>query len=244
MTRLEVACVGRHTDGVEAEVGWLCAACFSRLRSGLVALPAVVSWLWAFAATSSTPGERITGSADPSMPLRGDVLDLVGPSAPNRARADRQAWIAGTWDDQVGDFDIATTLRDYAERIHWDGGFPWPDDTTVAVAAVWVATDPDTQTPARLAEPGPWWAAPTTTVAPRNPRYDPAEFDEMRRRAVPPPADFRERVAAGIAAHRGDVDEHPPDDDARLAEARAEVEGLRRRQAADEQQSNRTEATG
>ena len=37
------------------------------------------------------------------------------------------------------------------------------------VAAVWVALDPDTQTPARLDEPGPWWAATRTSVDKRPP---------------------------------------------------------------------------
>jgi hypothetical protein len=38
----------------------------------------------------------------------------------------------------------------------------------LAVALAWIATDPDTKTPARLAEPGPWWTATRpvgTTVA-------------------------------------------------------------------------------
>lgn len=31
----------------------------------------------------------------------------------------------------------------------------------VALALAWVGTDPATKTPARLAQPGPWWAATT-----------------------------------------------------------------------------------
>lgn len=31
----------------------------------------------------------------------------------------------------------------------------------VAVAMAWIATDPETRTPARVLEPGPWWPAHT-----------------------------------------------------------------------------------
>jgi len=34
----------------------------------------------------------------------------------------------------------------------------------VATALAWVGTDPDTRTPARLAEPGPWWGTAATSV--------------------------------------------------------------------------------
>jgi hypothetical protein len=37
----------------------------------------------------------------------------------------------------------------------------------VAVALVWVATDPDTKTPKRMDEAGPWWSASRTSDAPQ-----------------------------------------------------------------------------
>lgn len=37
----------------------------------------------------------------------------------------------------------------------------------VAVALTWVATDPDTKTPARLNEAGPWWQASRTADVPQ-----------------------------------------------------------------------------
>jgi hypothetical protein len=37
----------------------------------------------------------------------------------------------------------------------------------IAVALAWVGTDPDTRTPARLAEPGPWWGTAATTLTSR-----------------------------------------------------------------------------
>lgn len=39
----------------------------------------------------------------------------------------------------------------------------------LAVALAWVATDPDTKTPARLTEDGPWWHATTTPDVTRTP---------------------------------------------------------------------------
>lgn len=44
---------------------------------------------------------------------------------------------------------LTTLTRDHAHRAYRD----------LAVALAWVAADPDTKTPARLAESGPWWAA-------------------------------------------------------------------------------------
>ena len=35
----------------------------------------------------------------------------------------------------------------------------------VACALAWVATDPETKTPARLAQPGPWWGSTNATVS-------------------------------------------------------------------------------
>lgn len=43
----------------------------------------------------------------------------------------------------------------------------------VACALAWVATDVETRTPKRLAEPGPWWGNAATQVRPR-----PASFDK------------------------------------------------------------------
>jgi hypothetical protein len=37
----------------------------------------------------------------------------------------------------------------------------------LAVALVWIATDPDTKTPARLSEHGPWWVATSATATGR-----------------------------------------------------------------------------
>ena len=71
----------------------------------------------------------------------------------------------------------------------------------LAVAAVWVATDPASKTPARLSEPGPWWAALNTSSTPTAPRFDLDEWHaEFRAGATPTPADFRELVEAAKSA--------------------------------------------
>lgn len=91
----------------------------------------------------------------------------------------------------------------------------------VSVALAWVATDPDTHTPARVLEAGPWWQASRTADVPRAgndcPRHPFAgirvdhrgrqvcagcyadehadEAPQLRDRGgKPPPADVRERL--------------------------------------------------
>lgn len=67
----------------------------------------------------------------------------------------------------------------------------------LAVAATWIATDPDTKTPARLAEAGPWWAALQTSSTPGPPVFDRDEWHgEFVAGAVPAPVDFRAQVEA------------------------------------------------
>lgn len=51
---------------------------------------------------------------------------------------------------------LVTTLRRHEHRAYLD----------VAVALTWIATDPATQTPGRLDELGPWWAATTRLTDP------------------------------------------------------------------------------
>ncbi len=62
----------------------------------------------------------------------------------------------------------------------------------VAVALAWVACEPNSATPARVLEAGPWWrAAAVEGQANRREPYDPAKFcgtcgkPEMRCKAIP-----------------------------------------------------------
>jgi hypothetical protein len=55
------------------------------------------------------------------------------------------------------------------------GARPYLD---LAVAMAWIATDPDTKTPARLMENGPWWAATTpqpAATSSRNANHKPCD---------------------------------------------------------------------
>lgn len=73
----------------------------------------------------------------------------------------------------------------------------------VAVALVWVASDPDTKTPKRMDEAGPWWGAARTSDVPQQAndcrlhRYSGLRHDQATGRSV----------CGGCWA-----DEHEPDD--------------------------------
>lgn len=69
------------------------------------------------------------------------------------------------------DWPVASLETFIAERL---GSRPRRD---VLVALMWVAAEPETTTPARVLEAGPWWRAAATddTPAPRRETYDPGE---------------------------------------------------------------------
>lgn len=74
-------CVLSHSDPVEAQQGFLCLEHWSRLRSSLLELPAIVTWLEVNIAAGGNPGERVSGTREDPIPLRLDVLDLIGPDS-------------------------------------------------------------------------------------------------------------------------------------------------------------------
>lgn len=81
-------CILDHDPAVPADIGQLCADCFSRLRSSLLELPAIATWLAAnIAAGGVASGERVSGSREDPIPLRVDVLDLIGPDSRQRPRS-------------------------------------------------------------------------------------------------------------------------------------------------------------
>lgn len=125
------------------------------------------------------------------------------------------------------------SVQTLLERDH--ATWPYHD---LAVAAVWVATDPTSKTPARLSEAGPWWQALGVTSTPRLERFDHDQWTAQLADKVPPPADFAEKVTAARAAVAVRGGERQTDgtgpvgrrvDAAGLARARAELEELRRR---------------
>lgn len=106
-----------------AEAGFLCLDDYSKLRSQLVALPAVAGWLHVNIAAGGTAGERVSGSRDDPIPLRTDVLDLIGPDSSRYVPA--SAPVVLLWEDGVciGLFDNwrdAVTAR-WSEIVAADG---------------------------------------------------------------------------------------------------------------------------
>ena len=80
--REAVTCLGSHDEPVEAEVGYLCHSCFKHLRGLVTHLPSIATWLEVnIAAGGAGIQEKVTVSSDDPIPLRPDVLDLVGPAS-------------------------------------------------------------------------------------------------------------------------------------------------------------------
>lgn len=72
----------RHgEEPAEAEVGLLCFDCFTTLRKSLEELPAIAGWLHVNIAAGGESGERVAGTREDPIPLRQDVLDLIGPDS-------------------------------------------------------------------------------------------------------------------------------------------------------------------
>lgn len=125
-----------------------------------------------------------------------------------------------------------------------------------AVALTWTATDPDTKTPARVLEAGPWWTAARTHDVPTNVNTcqlhplaqiridhhgeqtcagcyadinaanEPLPLD---RHGVPPTPEVRREIVAAIhSAHPSPTPlTRPKPDNAVMATARAELEAAR-----------------
>ena len=101
----------------------------------------------------------------------------------------------------------------------------------VSVALTWVATDPDSQSPARVLEAGPWWAHSRTADIPRNVNTCPdhthagirtdartgqqtcagcwadshgtdGQPQPLRRRGVPPAPETRQQLLAALTPSR------------------------------------------
>lgn len=153
----EVLCVvGEHGDDpVEALTGYLCGQHFSRLRTSLLELVAVAAWLGVnLAAGGSGITEKVSGSGEDPIPLRTDVLDLIGPVAPNPTAAlTRNDDDTLTWEalDQAGEPSIFDELRSWCALVKEESGFPWSGDdrktVTGAVAYLaghlsWLAAQP------------------------------------------------------------------------------------------------------
>ena len=126
------ACV-LHEDGPDAEVGYLCLDCFSWLRSHLLELPAVATWLEVNAAAGGSGlHDKVTGTAEDPIPLRLDVTDLIGPEAPNPTEALIRDMSSGHLNskgeriiDQAGEPSLFDEMRSWAvlvEEESWEHG--------------------------------------------------------------------------------------------------------------------------
>lgn len=79
---------------------------------------------------------------------------------------------------------------------------PLPD---LAVALVRAALDPDTRTPARITQPGPWWDQPASigVSADEHPSARPlASVLTFPRQPLPDPAPYVQRIRASLASRR------------------------------------------
>lgn len=90
------ACAFPHPDGPpEADVGLVCHRCYARLRSSLLELVAVAAWLHTqLAAFGTGMDERVAGSREDPIPLRTDILDLIGPDSRNPPTRNGRAAVA------------------------------------------------------------------------------------------------------------------------------------------------------
>ena len=117
------ACVLDHPEPRDAEHGLLCLDHWSQLRCALLELPAIAGWLQVNLAAGGVAAEtRVSGSREDPIPLRTDVLDLIGPDSRRRARCNP--------DDQLGDEAIRATLVHYTQAVH-DTSRPFPPLTAV-----------------------------------------------------------------------------------------------------------------
>lgn len=133
-----IACIGKHPDPVERTIGYICFVCFSRIRRQLIELPAVEIWLQAhIAANGAAVEDRVSGSREEQIPLRLDVLDLIGPTATNSAKPFNPYYSIP--DDQLGDPGIASFLRSRSEQVHWDTGAAWPEDDSTTGFVAYIA---------------------------------------------------------------------------------------------------------
>lgn len=128
-------CIGKHEDAQEAAtVGYLCARCFSRLRRSVLELPAIAAWLHVNLAAGGVAGERVGGTKEDPIPLRLDVLDLIGPVAP-----DPSAALFRDMEHQHGDPSMYDEMRSWAALVEEESGFEWDDRATLVGAVSYLA---------------------------------------------------------------------------------------------------------
>jgi hypothetical protein len=145
------ACVGPHKPPAEVEdwqppnatFGYLCGWCRGRLSTALVNLPAIAAWLQVNiepGSNSSFDG-RVSGSREQPIPLRQDVLDLIGPTS--RKEISRTMTLIGshfrTWPaEQSGEPSIYDLIKGWAKVVHEEAYADWPDRNGLVALCGWL----------------------------------------------------------------------------------------------------------
>lgn len=152
------ACLGKHDEPHPADIGYLCFDHYGRLRSSLTELPAIATWLAVnLASGGNVLAQRVTGSTEDPMPLRVDILDLIGPVAPDPDLARIPEWEASyqagrdvpELTDQRGEAHFYDEVRSYARLVEEESGDDWDDTRTLTGAVTyltahltWIADQP------------------------------------------------------------------------------------------------------
>lgn len=117
--RLCATCPVLHPNGRPRYVQWplCCESCRPRIRAELTEITDLYALLPTTQKAARGPGDKVSGSKDPPIPARIDVVDLSLPVRP----AQRQLFargVLGIDPDQIGDLSVATFLdtwvRDWA----------------------------------------------------------------------------------------------------------------------------------
>lgn len=115
-------CVGVHDEAPEQEYGLLCWPCYRWLVRTLRDLPTMATWLREnIAAGGSGQQEKVGGTREDPIPLRLDVLDLIGPDSRHWPR-NATSGLFYLWEDGrvIGYYDSwreAKTARDEEMRL-------------------------------------------------------------------------------------------------------------------------------
>jgi hypothetical protein len=140
------ACVGHHTEtAVEATAGHVCSGCRDKLSNAFALMPSVAVWIGVNLERGPAIGERISGGGDEApVPIRLDVLDLVGPASDDTVHdeyhdqtgAPNLLAVMVTWAQLVAEEremappkdDLASICGWMHSQVDWITKQPWVDD--------------------------------------------------------------------------------------------------------------------
>jgi hypothetical protein len=158
VTNQPAACAGPHRapetnpdwQWPRAEYGLLCERCRGRLSSLLIRLPQIAEWLHAnLAPSQGQQADRVSGSREDPIPLRQDILDLIGPAArlelsEAMGTTRRELNSAGKPERvQVGNPQLEFVIRTWAKQVKEESGQPWPDRNDLTALCRWLSRQLD-----------------------------------------------------------------------------------------------------